>query len=198
MDASPENIEHELQGLHERLNAPGDSLHGIQRFQLTEDPDFIAHYREADGEHYVYVEDVRNQRLAGYTVFNRLIELNKRADRHLRAPHSKYADGYQRRGLATAVYRWALDNGGQCLVSGARQSNGAQALWNSLAREYEQGFVRLESDKTVTYLGTEVDSPQLLDDLATRRILLGRGWSIDRLAREARMHVPQDCLAMQA
>ena len=88
-------------------------------------------YREADGEWYVYVEDLQRRRLAGYTVFNRLVELDRRADRHLRAPHSRYDTPYQRRGLASAVYRWALQEG-WCLVSGARQSPGAHALWHQL------------------------------------------------------------------
>jgi len=36
--------------------------------------------------------DVAARRLAGTTVFNRLVELNRRADRHLRSPHSRYGD----------------------------------------------------------------------------------------------------------
>jgi GNAT superfamily N-acetyltransferase len=68
-------------------------------------------FREADGELYVYIEDVRRDRLVGYTVFNRLVELSREADRHIRAPHSQYDPAYQRRGLASAVYRWALDQG---------------------------------------------------------------------------------------
>ncbi len=178
-------IGQELQSLHGRLHTPGDSMHGIERLGFLKDPRFAVHYREADGEKYVYIEDLREQRLAGYTVFNRLIEINKRADRLLRAPHTKFAPEYQRRGLATAVYRWALD-GGQCLMTGARQSSGAHALWDRLAREYGQGYVYLQ-DKTVTYLGAEVEDERLLDDLNTRRILLGQGWSMQGLAEAACM-----------
>ncbi|QNP50530.1 N-acetyltransferase [Diaphorobacter aerolatus] len=182
----PEAIENELRSLHDRLHTPGDSMHGIERLPLLEDPRFTVHLREADGERYVYIEDTRAGRLAGYTVFNRLIEINRRADRLLRAPHSKFSPGYQRRGLASAIYRWALD-GGQCLMTGARQSDGAHALWDRLACDYEQGYVHLR-DKALSYLGPEVDDEALLEDLNTRRILLGRGWSIDGLIAAARMH----------
>lgn len=185
VQTGPEAIASELQSLHGRLHTPGDSMHGIAHLPLLQDPRFTVHFREADGERYVYIEDVQEQRLAGYTVFNRLIEINKRADRLLRAPHSKFAPEYQRKGLATAVYRWALD-GGQCLMTGARQSDGAHALWDRLAQNYEQGYVHLQN-KTVTYLGARVDDQRLLDDLNTRRILLGRDWSMAGLASAARM-----------
>ncbi|SFC43987.1 hypothetical protein SAMN05216344_11765 [Polaromonas sp. OV174] len=122
--------------------------------------------------------------LAGYTVFNRLVELERRADRYLRAPHSKYDPAYQRRGLATAVYRWGLD-AGLCLMTGARQSPGAHALWHALARRYELGYVDLRS-KTLRYLGPQV-RPQVLDDLHTRMILLGQGWTMDGFCAAAGM-----------
>ncbi|WP_315862496.1 hypothetical protein [Ralstonia mojiangensis] len=117
-----EDIERELDALYERMQTPGTPLHCMA---IDDDtlPGFRLHTREADGETYVYVEDVAARRLAGYTVFNRLIELDKRADRYLRAPHSKYALAYQRRGLASTVFRRALDSG-MCLMSGARQSVG--------------------------------------------------------------------------
>lgn len=56
-------------------------------------------------------------------------ELSRRADPHLRGPHSRYRPDYQRRGTATAVYRWALGIG-LCLISGPRHSRGAHALWS--------------------------------------------------------------------
>ncbi len=186
---APHDIDRELDALHARLHTPGDTLYGIHRFRLLDDPDLVAHHREADGEEYIYIEDVRRQRLAGYFIFNRLIELNRVADRHLRAPHTKIAQPYQRRGIATATYRWALQRG-QCLLSGARQSCGAHALWERLAREHTCGYVSLQN-KSVVYLGDAV-SQQTLDELNTRRLMLGRGWSIDRLARAARMQISAD------
>ncbi len=79
------------------------------------------------------------------------------------------------------LYRWALD-GGLCLLSGARQSAGAHALWQSLGSRYVLGYVDLRC-KTLTYLGEQV-STAVQDDLHTRMLLLGHGWSLGRF-REA-------------
>ena len=173
-----ENIETELQAVHDRLL--GSYL--PQRVTCTvlssPLPGFRWWHREADGEHYVYLEDVAACRLAGYTVFNRLIEVNRRLDRFVRAPHSKYAAAYQRRGLATAVYTWALGQG-MCLISGARQSPGAHALWLALGRHHPLGYVELVG-RRLRYLGTDID-PVLRERLNTRLMLLGAGWSIAKM-----------------
>lgn len=174
----PEDIERELATLHSRLHRPSDRLHGMTTVK-TDAPHLQVRIREADGEYYIYVEDTARRRLAGYTVFNRLIEVGRRLDRHLRAPHSKYAPDYQRRGLATGIYRWALE-GGQCMLSSARQSAAAHALWQALGRSYELGYVDLR-DKRMRFLGRHV-SDAVRDDLHTRMLLLGRGWSVDRMA----------------
>lgn len=174
----PAELDQEFGTIYGRLHRPGDRLHGIPAL-ATDSPELVIRYREADGEYYVYVEDIARKRLAGYTVFNRLVEVGRRADHYLRAPHSKYETAYQRRGLATAIYRWGLD-AGLCLMTGARQSAGANALWHSLSRHYELGYVDLRC-KTLSYLGCEVGS-QVHDDLHTRMILLGKGWSVERLS----------------
>ena len=122
-------------------------------------------------------------------MFNRLIELDRRADRHLRAPHSRYRAAYQRRGLAGALYRWALRESGWCLISGARQSEGAHALWLALSREHDWGYVDLRH-KRLQALGRALDGPQQREDLHTRCLLLGRGWSWAGLARHAGLHLP--------
>ena len=171
-------LEGEFESIYDRIHTPGDRLHGIPAIELN-DTELVIRYREADGEFYVYVEDIKRRRLAGYTVFNRLIELDRRADRHVRAPHSKYDEPYQRRGLASAVYQWGLD-AGLCLISGARQSPGAHALWHSLARHYPLGHVDLR-DKKLRYLGRDVPPP-VLEDLHTRMLLLGSGWTVDRFS----------------
>lgn len=173
----------ELDALYGRMNTPGDALYGMPVVG-TDMPGLVLRYREADGEYYVYVEDVALRRLAGYTVFNRLIEVGRRADPYVRAPHSKYAPGYQGRGLATSIYEWGL-NAGMCLLSGARQSAGAHALWLSLARRYELGYVDLRR-KRLAYLGKRVGEA-VLNDLHTRMLLLGRGWSLPNFARAAHM-----------
>ena len=173
----PETIAAELDALHRRLHAPDDALSGCAHLPIVA-PGLTFRHREADGEHYVYVEDLAHGRLAGYTVFNRLIEVDRRTDRHVRAPHSKYAAAYQGRGIATAVYEWGLGSG-FCLISGARQSEGAYALWRALGRRHCLGFVAIR-DKRMHYLGAEVE-PAVREDLHTRMILLGKGWSLRRL-----------------
>ncbi|MFJ7566631.1 N-acetyltransferase [Herminiimonas sp. NPDC097707] len=182
----PSELERELDALNRRLNKPGDILYDLPCIDINL-PDLAFRYREADEEYYIYVEDMKNRRLAGYTVFNRLIELNRRQDKYLRATHSKYAPAYQRRGIASAIYRWWLD-AGNCLISGARQSTGAHALWHSLNKHYDLIYVDLR-DKTLRYLGCEV-SNQIREDLHTRMILLGKNWDLSGLAERTGMTIP--------
>lgn len=177
VDRDPARIDAELDALYQRLQRPGDRLHGIATVP-TGRPGLVLRWREADGAVWVYVEDRLQRRLAGCTVFTRPAELGNRANPGLRAPHSSYRAAYQRQGLATAVYRWALD-GGLCLVSGARQSAEAHALWQALARGYPLCYVDLRR-RALRHLGAQVD-PAQRDDLHTRLLLLGRGWTVQRL-----------------
>lgn len=179
-----EDIETELDTLHRRLHTPGDALHTCSPLPARH-PGLAFHHREADGEHYVYVEDMTCGRLAGYTVFNRLIEVDRRTDRHVRSPHSKYAPAYQRRGIASAVYAWALDHG-LCLVSGARQSDGAHALWHALARRHPMRWVSIRA-RRMHDLGDDIPAA-IRDALDTRMLLAGRGWSIAELHRRGLLH----------
>lgn len=174
----------ELEALYTRLHRPGDRLFGAAVLGLPL-PGLAVHCREADGEFYLYVEDVQARCLAGYTVLNRLVEVDRRTDAFVRAPHSKYAPPYQRRGIATALYRWALGRG-LCLLSGARQSPAAHALWRKLAHDHTFSHVALR-DKTLHHLGPEV-AQEVLDNLSTRMLLLGQGWSLERFAATTRMH----------
>ncbi|MCY1258911.1 hypothetical protein D9M68_86000 [compost metagenome] len=184
VELAPGDIERELGALHDRIGQPGDRLHAMPALPAGT-PGLRLRYREADGEYYVYVEDVMQRRLAGYTVFNRLIEVGRRADPWVRAPHTKFAPAYQRRGLARALYRWALD-GGLCLLSGARQSAGANALWQALAADHPMGYVDLRH-KTLTWLGQAVDAP-VREGLHTRMLLLGRGWTLDAFMARTGMY----------
>lgn len=145
-------------------------------------PQLAFRYREADGEFFVYVEDTARACLAGYTVFSRLVELDRHADRFLRAPHSRYATDYARQGIASAVYAWAL-NAGMCLLSGPRQSEGAHALWRKLAASHALGYVQLH-ERELRYLGACVDA-DVLQDFSTRMVLFGSGWSVERFRRLA-------------
>ncbi|MFD4838653.1 N-acetyltransferase [Achromobacter sp. NPDC058515] len=188
---SPREVDNELDAIHNRMNRPSDRLHGLPEVK-TDIPGIVLRYREADGEYYVYVVDVRRGRVAGCTVFNRLIEVGRRADPYVRAPHSKYAQPYQGMGLATAVYRWGLD-AGLCIISGARQSTGAHRLWMGLARRYELGYVDLRR-KQLSYLGAEV-SDRARQDLHTRMILLGRGWTLADYMRATGMNRSEDAVS---
>lgn len=173
----PDDVDAELEKLYRRLHSPGDCLYGISGW-AGPGPGFLFRHRQVDGEHYVYVEDIAHRRLAGFTVFNRLPDLSRQADPHLRAPHSRYGTRYQRRGIASAVYLWALSTG-MCLISGPRQSKGAHALWNALARDHELRYVELR-DKQLRFLESRVEQ-DTLDDFHTRMVLMGRGWSCERL-----------------
>jgi len=172
-----------LAAVHARMRGNAHRLAALHVPGLG-DPDLRLRWREADGEHFVYAEDIRRGRLAGYTVFNRLVELHRQADRHVRSPHSLYHPDYQRRGLATAIYRWALGRG-ICLMSGARQSPGAHALWLRLSRQCEAGFVDLRH-RRLRYLGPAVTDAALAE-LSTRMFLLGEGWTLARFRGETRM-----------
>ena len=163
----------ELAVLHARMQRPGDVLHGLPTIAGPWH-DLVLRYRETDGEFHVYVEDRARGQLAGCTVFNRVFELDRDIGRHLRSPHSRYAQDYQRRGLATAVYRWALA-AGLCLLSGPRQSPGAHALWQALGRSHDLTYARI-CDKTLR-VGPPADENRALQDYETRLLLLGSGWA---------------------
>ena len=183
VDRGTQSLDGELDVLFQRMQTPGDRLHGIAAVG-SGDPRYVIRHREDDGELYVYVQDLQRQRLAGSTVFNRLIEVRRNVDRIVRAPHSRYSAGYQRQGLASMVYRRALDTG-LCLLTGARQSPAAFALWLALSRHYALRYVDLRS-KVLTDLGDAV-SPRVLEDLHTRMLLLGQDWSVAHFAAETGM-----------
>lgn len=185
VEQQPDDIEKQLEALYRRLNTPGDALHDLPVLCIRV-PGLVLRYREADGEHYVYVEDPARRCLAGYVVFNRLIEVDRRADPHLRAPHAKFASAYQRRGIATAIYRWWLERGNS-LITGARQSAGANALWHSLGKHYALHYVELR-DKRLRYLGSEVGN-RTREDFHTRLVMLGRGWDVECLAERTGMRI---------
>lgn len=176
------DVEAELERIELRLQAAGRPLRSMATLDLWM-PGLVFRHREADGEHFVYAEEAASGRLAGCTVFNRLVELDRRADRVLRSPHSKYGRRHQRRGIASAVYGWALGKG-ICLLSGPRQSPGANALWHSLAKAHPLGYVSLE-DKVLRYLGEEAGEDRS-GDLRTRMVLRAPGWDLDRFLRETR------------
>lgn len=172
----------ELATLHARMHTPGDPLHGLPTVPSGL-PGFRLRYRETDGEFHLYVEDAARNLLAGCTVFQHVFEVDRRAARYVRSPHSRYAAGYRQRGLATAVYRWALE-AGLCLLSGPRQSPGAHRLWRALARTHGLAFVRLH-ERRLEMLGSLVER-SAFEAFDTRMLLLGSGWDLQRFAAATR------------
>lgn len=187
------DLESELATLHARMQRPADALHGLPAI-ATSLPDLAFRYREADGEFYIYVEDRACGTLAGCTVFNRVFEVERHAARCVRSPHSRYAPAYRGRGIASAVYRWALD-AGMCLVTGPRQSPGAFRLWMALARTHELAFVQAR-DGQMRWLGPQVERAAF-DAFDTRMLLLGAGWTGERFTRATAARAPTSHLAPQ-
>ncbi|CAG9187186.1 N-acetyltransferase [Cupriavidus pinatubonensis] len=124
VDVSPgtAEVEHELGALHDRMRRPGDRLHDMPHMPSGL-PGLRLRYREADGEIFVYVEDVASRQLAGYTVFN---------------------------------------------------------------RRYAPGYVDLRY-KTLTHLGEHL-SAAVKDNLHTRMLLLGHGWTLGRFKEATGMY----------
>ena len=178
VDLPADDLEDELTQLYERwfasdatmddLDGIGMSPHGLE---------FKA--RQADGEMFIYVVDPARRALAAYIVLNRLVEVNRQADKHLRSPHAKVAQAYRRLGITSAVYRWWLD-AGRNLMSSERQSSHAHQMWMSLARDYQLVQVRLQ-DKQVHAVGAAACA-SVLHELGTRIVLLGRGCDVGAFA----------------
>ncbi|MBK0392467.1 N-acetyltransferase [Ramlibacter algicola] len=169
------DLDAELASLHARMQRRGEALHALPTLAMhVPMPGLAVRYREVDGEFHLYVEDRARGVLAGCTVFQRVAELDRHAGRHVRSPHSRYAHAYRRRGLASALYRWAL-NAGLCLLSGPRQSAGAHQLWLALARSYELALVHT-GDSQLRLLGPDREG-RAMGDLGTRMLLLGTGWT---------------------
>lgn len=171
VDLSGRDIQREFDALHERIRTNHRTRDAMQPLPLHLHG-LVLRMREADGEVFVYAIDPLRNRIVAYTVFNRLVEVDRHTDRHLRAPHTKVAHGYRRMGIATAIYRWWLDSG-RSLMTGARQSAGAHGLWMSLARDYTLVAVRIAEHKRVQQLPLP-PPPGFFDALDTRLVLVGR------------------------
>ena len=172
VDLSGRDIQREFDALHDRIRTNHRTRDAMQPLPLHLHG-LVLRMREADGEVFVYAIDPLRNRIVAYTVFNRLVEVDRRTDRHLRAPHTKVAHGYRRMGIASAIYRWWLDSG-RSLMTGARQSAGAHGLWMALARDYELAAVRIAEHKRVERLPLP-PPPGFYAALDTRLVLVGRG-----------------------
>jgi hypothetical protein len=173
VDLGHRNVEAELAALYARLRLRAEAMQPVPAY-APRAPELVFHCREIDGEFHVYAEDPARNVLAGCTVFNRVFELDAEVGRFVRSPHSRYAPAYQRKGVATAVYQWALQ-AGMSLVSGPRQSVGAYRLWEALGRSWELVVVSLEGrDLRVIAEGMEREALEVFD---TRMMLVGTGWA---------------------
>ena len=87
---------------------------------------------------------------------------------NVRSPHSGILKQYHGRGLAKMVYKWFLD-AGHILVTGDLQTPASNALWKSLARDYDVVFF---DDN-----GQFIDSPtpEQAQRKNVRMALLGKG-----------------------
>jgi hypothetical protein len=188
VDLHHRDLDAELSALHARVRERAAVLHDMPSM-ATRIPGLVFRYREADGEFFVYAEDPSHDALAGCTVFNRVLEVDRRTDPYIRSPHSRYAEAYQRKGLATAVYGWALGIG-MCLVSGPRQSPGAHRLWMGLSSSYELVFVQVR-DKRLRIMGPAIE-PATFDAFETRMLLLGTGWTLQRFAAATQCELAGD------
>ncbi|KRD49187.1 hypothetical protein ASE52_09985 [Acidovorax sp. Root275] len=171
VDLSGRDIQREFDALYDRIRTNPRTRDAMRPLALPL-PGLEFRLREADGEYFVYAIDPLRNRIVAYTVFNRLVEVDRHTDRHLRAPHAKVVDGYRRMGIASAIYRWWLDSG-RSLITGARQSAGAHGLWMALARDYELAAARIDTHKRVQQLPLP-PPPGFFNALDTRLVLVGR------------------------
>lgn len=182
VDLSGRDIQREFDALHDRIRTNHRTRDAMQPLPLHL-RGLVFRLREADGEYFVYAIDPQRNRIVAYTVFNRLVEVDRHTDRHLRAPHAKVVDGYRRMGIASVIYRWWLDSG-RSLMTGARQSAGAHGLWMALARDYELAAVRIDAHKRVQRLPLP-PPPGFFTALDTRLVLVGRGCQLADFTQHA-------------
>lgn len=137
-------IERDLADMQARMARGPHALSSLPRLDLRF-PGVEFRVRTIGHEQRVYSVDARDGRLVGYSVFDILPEGSRRLHGSVRSVHSRYAQGYQGRGIATAIYSHVLAQG-FVLVSGARQSRAAYALWKSLGRRTRFEIVRVSRE----------------------------------------------------
>ncbi len=138
---SNKEIELELANLQARMASGRHALVNLPRMDMPF-PDIEFRVRKIAREQRVYALDTGTGLLVGYSVFDILPEGSRRLHGTVRSVHSRYAAAYQGRGIATALYTKVLSDG-FVLVSGARQSRAAYALWKSLGRRMRFNVVKV-------------------------------------------------------
>lgn len=87
---------------------------------------------------------------------------------NVRSPHSGLKEKFHGKGLAKTIYRWFLD-AGHILVSGDLQTPSSNALWKSLAKDYEVVFF----DDAGQFI--DAPTPKQAQSKNVRMALLGKG-----------------------
>lgn len=141
---SNDQIEQELAALQEKMSHGRYALSNLPKLDLRF-ADLEFRLRKISREQRVYVVDRANGNLVGYSVFDILPEGSRRLHGTVRSVHSRYSAPYQGRGIATALYTKVLADG-FVLVSGARQSRAAYALWKSLGRRARFDIVKISPE----------------------------------------------------
>ncbi|MDX5445547.1 MAG: hypothetical protein LPJ87_05775 [Zoogloeaceae bacterium] len=139
-----EDIDRELADMQARMERGPHALSKLPKADLRF-PGVEFRVRHIAHEQRVFAIDSATGQLIGYSVFDVLPEGARRFRGSVRSVHSRYAAPYQGRGIASAVYSRVLSQG-FVLVSGARQSRAAYALWKSLGRRTRLEIVRVSAD----------------------------------------------------
>jgi hypothetical protein len=87
------------------------------------------------------VKEDGDEFIAGFVEFTWPEKLGQRRSwaKNVRTPHSGLLQQYQGRGIVKMIYKWFLDSG-HIMVTGDLQTPSSNALWKSLANQYEVVF----------------------------------------------------------
>lgn len=160
----PTDIERELDELGRRMSQRGSPVHELERLAIAF-PGIEFRCRRSGHGCRVFSIERETARLIGVSAFDVLAECGRRYFGSVRSVHSRYAPGFQGRGIATAVYSWMLGQG-YVLVSGARQSRAAYCLWRKLGRRHELDVVSVSARNVQPVAVSEGDVR--FDDLDVR------------------------------
>ena len=121
----------------------------------------------------------------GYVRFERqAIGVGRVRYQNLLTPHATFAERAQGKGYASAIYKWAL-NQGMCFMSSGIQSPGANMMWEKLGRVYPWFLIRVRVDRLTEFLGQgEGLTKQQLSTYEVRLVLLGKGWTLEKFMKQ--------------
>lgn len=97
-------------------------------------------------------------------------------------PHSKLLPEHTGNGLMPRMYQKVLDQG-YCFVTGTGHTAAANKLWQSLAKHNPWFMVKELPGHKFEYIGQDVPE-KLAKSTKTRIVILGKGWTVEKLMRE--------------